>query len=120
MCKAVEDVKVVVDYPSPSTESQDPPETSEAQPIAIAVPVSPIRTQVSRGVFDLGTLDFNDVIKSIGQIMIEFSLMEMVEVYAMQSVAVVEIKVREGALVKQVNATNKSVKKMKLVVQEAE
>ena len=46
--------------------------------------------------------------------------MEMVEVYAMQSAAVVEIKVREGTLVKQEKATNKSVKKMKLKVQEGE
>ena len=38
----------------------------------------------------------------------------------MQSVACVEIKVGEGTLVKQVNPAYTSVKKMKLVVQEAE
>ena len=40
--------------------------------------------------------------------------------YKMQSVAVAKIKVREGALVKKAKDTNKSVKNMKLVVQEVE
>ena len=52
--------------------------------------------------------------------MIDFSLMEMAKMYAIQSVAIVEIKLREGVLVKQAKAANTSVKKMKLVVQEAE
>ena len=120
MCKVVEDFKVVVDYPTPSTESQDPPETSEVQPTIIAVPVPPIRMQVLGGVLNIGTPKFQDVSKNIGQITLYFSLMEMVEVYAMQSAAVVEIKVREGALVKKVKAANKSVKNMKIVVQDFE
>ena len=49
--------------------------------------------QVSRGVLDIGTPDFNDVTKSIGQITIDFSLMEMVEVYGMQSISFAEIEV---------------------------
>ena len=120
LCKVVEDFKVFVDYQAPSTQSEDPPETLEVQPNGIAILVPPIRMQVSGGVIDLGTPEFTDVSKSIGQITIDFSLMEMVEVYEMQSVAFVEIKVGEGTLVKQVNPAYTSVKKMKLVVQEAE
>ena len=49
-------------------------------------------------------------------ITIDFSLMVMDEVYAMQSASVSEIKVQEGALIKKTKATNKSVKNIKLVV----
>ena len=45
--------------------------------------------------------------------------MEIVDVYAIHSATVVEIKVREGSLVKQTQAANKSVNSIKLVVQEA-
>ena len=39
--------------------------------------------------------------------MIDFSLLEMDEVYVMQSVAIVEIKVKEGVLVKKAKEEKK-------------
>ena len=72
------------------------------QPNGIAVPVPPIRTQVSGGVLDLGTLEFNDVIRDIDQITIYFSSMDITEVYTIQSVVAAEIKVHKHALAKQV------------------
>ena len=44
--------------------------------------------------------------------------MSLYEVYAMQNVTVVEMKVREGALIKQAKVENKNVSKMKKIVQE--
>ena len=81
------------------------------------MPVPPIIMQVSREELDLGTPKFNDVAKSIGHITIEFSHMRISKVYAMKNLAVVEMKIREGALIKQVKVANKSVDKMKQVEQ---
>ena len=65
---------------------------------------------------DLGTLELNDVAKSIGKIKIDFWLMQMAELYVMQNATVTKMKVWEGGLIKQVKVTNKSVNKMKQVV----
>ena len=46
--------------------------------------------------------------------------MHMTEVYALQNVAVIEMKLREGSLIQQVRVVNKSINKMKQVVKEAE
>ena len=48
------------------------------QPTRIVVLVLPIKTHVLGGLLDIGTPYFSDVSKSIGQKMINFSLMEMV------------------------------------------
>ena len=56
---------------------------SKVPPIGIAIAVPPIRVDMFGGVLDLGNPKFNDVSKDIVQIMIDFSLMEIVEVYTM-------------------------------------
>ena len=82
----VEDVRIVVDCPIPTMESQDPSEISRMQQTVIHVPVPPIKVEVSERVVDLGTLEFNNVGKDIGQITIVFLDMEITEVYAIKSV----------------------------------
>ena len=44
--------------------------------------VPPIKTQVSGEALDLGTIEFNEVAKILGQVTIDFSHMWMYEVYA--------------------------------------
>ena len=44
--------------------------------------------------------------------------MSLYEVYAMYNVTVMEMKVREGALIKQAKVENKNVKKMNKIVQD--
>ena len=65
LCKVVEDVKIVVIFSTPTTELQDPPETSKVEPNIILVPSPPIKVEVSGGVLDLGTLEFNNVTRDI-------------------------------------------------------
>ena len=48
---------------------------------------------------NLGTLELNSMIKSIGHVIIDFSALSFYEVYALQNVIVVEMKVREGTFV---------------------
>ena len=69
-------------------ELQDVPSPSEENQPKMPMPVPVIIAQVSREVLDLGTLESNDVTKSIGKITIYFSQMCMTEVYALQNVAV--------------------------------
>ena len=78
--------------------------------------VPPIKTQVLGEALDLGTPKFNEMAKSIGQITTYFLHMQKHEVYAMQNVAVMEMKVREGTLIKHVKVANKSVNKMNKAV----
>ena len=94
MCEAVEYVKIVVKYSVPTTDSQDPPETSKIEQTATLVPVPPIKVEVSRGVIDLGTPEFNDVVRDINQITIDFLSMEIAELCAIQNVVAAEIKMR--------------------------
>ena len=75
---------------------------------------------MSGGFLDLGTPEFNDVGKDIKEITIDFLLMDMIEVYAIQSVVAAEIKVRECAMAKQMKDANKNIMKMKLLVEENE
>ena len=68
----------------------------------IHVPVPPIKVEVSGGVVDLGTLDFNDVSSDIGHITIDFSSMNITEIYAIHSAINAEIKLHERTLATQV------------------
>ena len=81
LCKVVEDVKIVVDCPNETTESQDPSETSRMEQTAPPFPVPPITVEVSKAIVDLGTLEFNDVFKDNGKIIIDLSSMHINEVY---------------------------------------
>ena len=116
LCKAIEEVRIAVYYTPHRNESQDVPDTPQEKQPEMPMSISLMRVQVSGEVLDLGTPKFNDVAKSIGQITIDFSLMQMAEVYVMQNSTVAEMKVREGALIKQTKVMNKSVNKMKQVV----
>ena len=120
LCKSIEEVNVAVDYTTPRAESQDIPGTSEERPNTLPVPVTLIRTQMLGEVLYLGTPEFNDVANNIGQITIDFSLMQIDELYALHNVAIIEMKVRMGTLIKQAKFTNKIVNKMKLEVQGTE
>ena len=61
LCKVVEDLKKKIDYPIATTESQDPSETLRMGQTALLVPVPPIMVELSKGIVDLGTLEFNDI-----------------------------------------------------------
>ena len=50
-----EEVKIVVDCPIPTMESQDPSGTSRIEQIVILVPIPSIMVEVSKGVVDIGT-----------------------------------------------------------------
>ena len=75
-------------------QSRDEPEPFEAPKPKIPRLVPPIKVQVGGEVLDLGTPKFNDVAKIIGQVTIDFLLMGLTEVYALQKDAVVKIKLR--------------------------
>ena len=77
LCKVVAQVRIEVDYAPQRTKSHDIPRTSKEQLVEIPVPVPPIRMQVLREVLDMGTLEFNDVSKSIGMTTIDFLQMRM-------------------------------------------
>ena len=51
---------------------------------------------------------------------IDFSQMSLYEVYAIHNVAVMKMKVREGASIKQEKATNKTISKMKKTIKQVE
>ena len=67
---------------------------------------------------DLRMNKLNTMAKNLGHVTIDFSQMSMYEVYVIQNVTVVEMKVREGIFIKQVCASNKIVIKMKKTVKE--
>ena len=100
LCKVFKEIKTTEYYTPQITESQDVLGTSEEKQSEIPMWVSPIRTQVSGEALDLGTPEFNGMAKTIGYIAIEFSHMHIYKVYAMKNVAFIEMKVREGSLIK--------------------
>ena len=57
--------------------------------------------------------------KILGHVTIDFSTILIYEVYSIENAAIVEMKVREGTLVKQVRESNNIVHKMKKIVNEA-
>ena len=57
--------------------------------------------------------------KNLGHVTIDFLQILLYEVYAMQNFVVMEMKVREGALIKQEKVSNKVVSKMKKTIKEA-
>ena len=59
MCKAVEEVKIVVDFPSATADSRAPSETSKREQVVPYVLVSPIKIQVSKTVVKFGNPDSN-------------------------------------------------------------
>ena len=63
-------------------------------------------------------IELNTMAKKLGHATIYFYQMLMCEVYTIQNVTVVEMKVQEGALVKQVRESNNTVNKMKKTVKE--
>ena len=75
LCQSVEQVRIEVDYMPQRNELRDVPETSEEKKPEMPMLVLPVRVQVSGEVLDLGTVEFNDVSKIIGQIKMEFSQM---------------------------------------------
>ena len=107
LCTNVEEIRIAVDY------MPQVPVPSEEQQPEMPMPVSPIKAQVSGYILDLVTPEFNDVSIGIGKITIYFPQMHINEIYALQNVIVVEMKIRECALVKQDKVVNKSVNKMK-------
>ena len=58
--------------------------------------------------------------KNLGDVTIDFSQMPLYEIYAMQNVIVVKMKLREGTLInKKEKISNKVVSKMKKTIKEA-
>ena len=81
LCTAIEDVKIVIGCPSATTESQDPSATSRMYQTVPAALVPSITVEVSKVVVDLGTPEFNDVLKDKVHIIIDFSSKHINEVY---------------------------------------
>ena len=120
LCKAVKEVRVEVDYRLQLFDSQDLAGPSKERPSDVSIPIPPIKTQVVGEAHNLGTTKLNAMAKSLGHVTIDFSTLPMYEVYAIRNVAVIEMKVREGKLVKKVRASNNTINKMKKIVKETE
>ena len=101
-------------------ESQELMGMSEERPSDVPIPILPIRTQVVGEVLDPGTPKLNAIAKKLGHVTIDFLQMSLYEVYAIQNVADAEIKLREGALIKEEKVANKTVNKMKKTIKELE
>ena len=86
----------------------------------MSMPITPIKTQVLGEAIDLGTTELNAMVKKLDHVTIDFSALPMYEVYSIQNVAVTEMKVKEGALVKTVRASNKTIHKTKRTIKEVE
>ena len=115
--KVVKQVRIAADLPPQVVESQKEPSPSEAPEPQIPKWVHPIRVQVGIEVLHLGTIEFNDVAKNISQVAIDFSHMQLTNVYALQKATVAEIKVRETALGKQTKKYEKLNSKMEAKMQ---
>ena len=86
MCKEFKEVKIVVDFPSATYETQAPSETSIMEKTAQPIPFRPTTVRVSKIVVIFGTPESNHVFQDNDQIIIDFSSMHMNEVYAVPSV----------------------------------
>ena len=69
---------------------------------------------------NLGIVELNTMAKNLGHVTIDFLHMFLYEFYVIQNVVVMEMKVREGALIKQVHTSNKTVSNMKKTIKETE
>ena len=65
---------------------------------------------------DLGTTKLKTMAKNLGHVTRDFSQMSLYEVYVIHNATFVEMKVREGVLIKQVRSLNKTVSKMKKTI----
>ena len=86
LCKAVEEVNIVVDGPSTIVESQAPYKTFRMDQTVAFVPTLPIMLQVPKTVVKCGTLESNLDFQDANQLIIDFSSMHMNEVYAIHNV----------------------------------
>ena len=104
---------MAVDYQPQLTSSQDLDISSEERLSDVSIPIPPIKTQVLGEAIELGKTELNAMAKILGHVTIDLSAVLMYKDYAIQVSAVVEIKVREGALINKVRESNKNVNKMK-------
>ena len=79
----------------------------------MSIPIPPIKTQLVGEALDLGITELNATAKSVGHVTIEFSTLLFYKVYSLHNVTVAKMKVREGALIKQVRVSNRTINKMK-------
>ena len=86
LCKAVEEVNIIVDGPSTAVESQTPSHTFQMEQIVTSIPTLPIMLQVPKNVVKCGTYESNLYFQDANQLIIDFSSMHMNEVYAVQNV----------------------------------
>ena len=68
-------------------------------PSGVLTPIPPINTHVLDEAIDLGMTELTSMVENLGHVTINFSALSMYEVYAIQNVAFIEMKVREGVLV---------------------
>ena len=59
LCKAVEEVNIIVDGPSTAVDSQDPSQTFQMEQTVTSIPTLPIMLHVPKTVVKCGTLEYN-------------------------------------------------------------
>ena len=67
-----------------------------------STPTPPIKIQVLGQAIDLGTLELNTMVKDLRHITMDFVVLPMYEVHAIQNAVVAKMKNRDYALVKQI------------------
>ena len=85
LCKAVEEVNIIVDGPSTAVDSQAPSQTFQMEQTVTSIPTLPIMLQVPKNVVKCGTYESNPYFQDANQLIIDFSSMHMNEVYAVQN-----------------------------------
>ena len=96
--RTIEEIKIVVDHAPYIPQSQDVLGTFEALEPQREKGDHPIRVQIQREVLDLEATNSNEVDRSAGQIFLYFLKMRLMDVYALQKVAVAYIRVRGSNL----------------------
>ena len=94
MCKAVEEVKIVVDFLSAIAQSHAPSKTSRMEQVGPSILVSLIMVQVSKTIVKFGILESNLGFQDTNHLIIYFSSMHMNEVYAIQNIVNDERRLR--------------------------
>ena len=84
--------------------------------VASLTPTPPIRIQVLGQEIDFRTLELNTMAKDLGHVTMYCFALPMYEVHAIHNVAVDEMNVSEGALVKHFKESNNIVNKIKKTV----
>ena len=109
----MEEVKFVVDCPSPTNESQAPFETSRMEQTVASMPTLPITVQVPKAAIKCGIPESNLDFQDTNQLIIDFSSMHMNDLYAVQNAVNTEIRLWEHHLATQVKVAHQDLMRLK-------